>query len=72
MGLPEGIIRASQNGEIDMQNASYFIGWLAFSLLNAGLARKKGHSGFRWGLISLLLGPIATLLIIILPKVGFS
>jgi len=41
-------------------------GWLLLSLINAGLAQGKGRSGLNWWLLSLLLGPIATLLIVVL------
>jgi len=44
----------------------YFVGWGTLSLINAGLAQAKGRSGFVWWLISLLLGPVATFLIVIL------
>ena len=37
--------------------------------INAGLAQSKGRSGLLWWLISLLLGPIATFLIVVLPRV---
>jgi hypothetical protein len=47
--------------------ASYSVGWLTLSLINAGLAQGKGRSGLAWWFISLLLGPLATLLIVILP-----
>lgn len=47
--------------------ASYSVGWFTLSLINAGLAQGKGRSGLAWWLISLLIGPIATLLIVILP-----
>ena len=47
---------------------AYFVGWGA-PPLNAGLARAKGRSGLLWWLFSLLLGPIATFLIVVLPKV---
>ncbi len=43
------------------------IGWGTLSLINAGLAQGKGRSGLRWWLISLFLGPVATLLIVVLP-----
>jgi hypothetical protein len=43
------------------------VGWLTLSLINAGLAQGKGRSGLAWWLISLLIGPLATLLIVILP-----
>jgi hypothetical protein len=42
-------------------------GWGTLSLVNAGLAQGKGRSGLRWWIVSLLLGPIATLLIVVLP-----
>lgn len=47
----------------------YFVGWGSLSLINAGLAQSKGRSGLIWWLISLLLGPIATFLIVILDPV---
>lgn len=40
------------------------IGWGTLALLNAGLAQSKGRSGLNWFLLSLLLGPIATLLLV--------
>jgi hypothetical protein len=46
---------------------SYSVGWLTLSLINAGLAQGKGRSGLGWWLLSLLIGPVATLLIVILP-----
>lgn len=48
-----------------VQNSQYFVGWFTLSLINAGLAQSKGLSGMLWWLISLLLGPIATFLIVI-------
>lgn len=44
------------------------IGWGTLSLINAGLAQSKGRSGFGWWLASLLLGPVATFLIVVLPR----
>jgi len=47
----------------------YAVGWGTLALINAGLAQNKGFSGLAWFLVSLLLGPIATLLIVVLePK----
>jgi hypothetical protein len=43
----------------------YALGWGTLSLINAGLAQSKNHSGLLWWLISLLLGPIATFLIVV-------
>ena len=42
-------------------------GWFTLSLVNAGLAQGKGRSGWNWFLLSALLGPIATLLIVTWP-----
>ena len=42
------------------------------SLINAGLAQSKGRSGLLWWLASLLIGPIATLLIVILPRIPYG
>lgn len=50
-------------------NADFFVGWGTLSLINAGLAQSKGRSGLLWWLISLFLGPVATLLIVVLPPV---
>ncbi|MBS0664508.1 MAG: antitermination protein NusB [Verrucomicrobia bacterium] len=44
----------------------FFVGWGTLALINAGLAQAKRRSGGAWFLISLLLGPIATLLIVML------
>ena len=51
-----------------MQGSQYFVGWGTLSLINAGLAQAKGRKGLNWFLISLLLGPFATLLIDALDK----
>ena len=50
-------------------NPGFFVGWGTLSLINAGLAQSKGRSGLLWWLVSLFIGPIATLLIVVLPKV---
>jgi hypothetical protein len=50
-------------------NTDFFVGWGTLSLINAGLAQAKGRSGIAWWLVSLLLGPFATLLIVVLPAV---
>lgn len=50
-------------------HAPYFVGWGTLALINAGVAQGKHRSGLLWFLLSLLLGPVATLLIVVLPKV---
>jgi hypothetical protein len=49
-----------------MQNSvgTYGIGWGALALINAGLAQGKNRKGLNWFLISLLLGPLATFLLV--------
>jgi len=49
--------------------SGYAVGWGTLSLVNAGLAQAKGRSGLGWWLASLLLGPLATLLIVVLSPV---
>ena len=44
---------------------SYAVGWGTLALINAGLAQSKGRSRLGWFLASLLLGPVATLIIVI-------
>ena len=46
----------------------YVVGWGTLTLINAALAQGKGRSGLVWFLLSIVLGPIATLLIVILPS----
>lgn len=48
--------------------AQFAVGWGTLSLINAGLARAYDRSGLIWWLLSLLLGPIATFLLVILGK----
>lgn len=49
--------------------AQFVVGWGTLTLINAGLAQAKGRSGLLWWLFSLLFGPLATLLIVVLPPV---
>jgi hypothetical protein len=47
-----------------MQQAPWFVGWGTLMLINAGLAQGKNRSGLNWFLLSLLLGPLATFLLV--------
>ena len=51
------------------QTANYAVGWTTLALINAGLAQPKGRSGLAWFLVSLLLGPVATFLIVALEPI---
>jgi hypothetical protein len=53
---------------VEIENG-WYAGLGTLALVNAGLAQSKGRSGFIWFLISLLLGPLATLLIVILERI---
>lgn len=44
----------------------YFVGWGTLALINAGLAQGKGRKGLNWFLVSLLLGPFATILLLLM------
>jgi hypothetical protein len=47
-----------------MEQQDYFVGWGTLALINAGLAQGKNRSGLAWFLWSLLLGPLATLIVV--------
>jgi len=38
--------------------------WPLFSLIVAGIAQGKGHSGLLWFLLTLFLGPLALLILL--------
>jgi len=42
--------------------------WFALTLVNAGLAESKGRGRLIWWLLSLVLGPLATFLIVVMPR----
>lgn len=50
-------------------NGENGIGWLTLALINAGLAQGKNRSGLNWFFISLLIGPLATLLIVVWDRI---
>jgi hypothetical protein len=45
-------------------DSGWYAGWGTLALVNAGLAQGKGRSGLAWFLLSLLLGPLATFLLV--------
>jgi hypothetical protein len=49
--------------------APWFVGWGTLALINAALAQGKNRSGLLWFLLSVPFGPVATLLLVLLPKV---
>jgi len=51
-----------------MMNNEYFVGWGTLALINAALAQGKNRTGFNWFLLSLVLGPFATLILLFVEK----
>jgi len=49
-----------------MERGQFAVGWFTLALINAGLAQSKNRSGLTRLMISLVLGPIATFIIVIL------
>jgi len=43
---------------------SYYAGWGTLALINANLGQIKGGNGLIWFLVSLVLGPIATAILL--------
>jgi len=55
--------------EIMNESTQYAVGWFTLALINAGLAQGKGRGGLAWWAVSLLLGPVATFLVVALDPV---
>ncbi|MGG4096818.1 MULTISPECIES: hypothetical protein [Paenibacillus] len=51
-----------------MMNNEFYVGWGTLALINAGLAQGKNRTGLNWFLLSLLLGPLATLFLVLSAK----
>jgi type IV secretory pathway VirB2 component (pilin) len=51
--------------DVTMVGRNYAVGWGTLALINAGLAQSKGRSRMAWFLASLLLGPVATFIVVI-------
>jgi hypothetical protein len=49
-------------------NSEFFVGWGTLALINAGLAQSKNRSGLAWFIASVFLGPIATLILVLVEK----
>jgi hypothetical protein len=50
-----------------MEN-EFFVGWGTLALINAGLAQGKNRIGLNWFMLSLFLGPVATLILLFVEK----
>lgn len=47
---------------------NFYVGWGTLALINAGLAQGKNRTALNWFLLSLVLGPIATLILLFVEK----
>ena len=52
----------------DIFNQNFVAFWFILALINVGLAQSKHRDGLTWFIISVLLGPLATLLIVMSKK----
>lgn len=48
---------------------SIIIAWITLALVNAGLAQGKLRRGWLWFLLSLPFGPLATLALVVAPRI---
>lgn len=46
----------------------YAVGWGTLALITAGLAQGKERGGLLWFILSVLFGPLAVLVLVVLPK----
>ena len=49
--------------------APWLVVWGTLALINAALAQGRNRSGLLWFALSVAFGPLATLLLVLLPKV---
>jgi formate hydrogenlyase subunit 3/multisubunit Na+/H+ antiporter MnhD subunit len=47
---------------------SFTVGWGTLALINAAIAQSKNRSGSMWLAASILIGPLATAILVLLPK----
>ena len=47
---------------------NFTVGWGTLALINAAIAQSKNRSAATWLLVSLFLGPVATALLVLMPK----
>ena len=53
---------------IDPLSHELWLFWATVALINSGLAQTKNKDGLTWFALSIILGPIATLLIVMSKK----
>ena len=53
---------------IDIFNREFILFWFILALVNTGLAQSKNKDGLTWFVVSVIFGPLATLVIVISKK----
>lgn len=66
--LSRVFVKHRENEEEEKMDNEYVVGWGTLALINAGLAQGKNRTGLNWFLLSLLLGPVATLILLFVEK----
>ena len=46
--------------------------WATLSLVTAGIAQGKNRTGFGWWILSLIIGPLALLILLFMPKLQYE
>ncbi len=53
---------------INFISIQFVLFWFILSLINSGLAQSKNKDGLTWFILSAVLGPVATLIIVMSKK----
>jgi hypothetical protein len=56
--------QATYHSDTGASISGYTVGWFTLAVINGGLAQGKNRSGMNWFLLSLLLGPLATCVLV--------
>ena len=66
---PAAVLLQATSPEVANPPVTYYGGggtfWFTVALINAGLAQLQGRRGLNWFLLSILPGPIATLILVL-------
>jgi len=50
----------------------FYVGWGTLALINANIAQTKGRRGLSWFLVSLIVGPIATFMLLFIEPMALD
>jgi len=57
---------------MEILSREFALSWGTFALIVAGIAQGKNRSGLVWGFLSLLFGPLALFVLLLLDKLQLS